>query len=111
MTNDGWPVAQPKLTNRPYVEQKELRMSVFTKRQRHVMNSDAAYLSEQDDLVTIGKEVGIDLRLDRDLLDARELFERVDLDLVVKVTDVAHDRVVLHLLHVFNANNVLRTHR
>lgn len=49
----------------------------------------------------------VDLGLDVDSLDARELFEGFVLDFVVKVTNVSDDGVVLHLLHVGSLDDVL----
>jgi hypothetical protein len=71
ITYDGWPVPQPRFTRRPF--------------------------GEQDDPLAVGEDDVVDLRLD---VLPRVLLERRDLDLVVEVADVAHDRVVLHALHV-----------
>merc|ERR1712039_982766 len=53
---------------------------------------------KDDDAVAIREDEAVDLRLDVLHLDAREVLQLVHLDLIVKVTDVAHDGVVLHLL-------------
>ena len=68
---------------------------------------DKATLSEQDDGVAVREGVRVDLGLDVGVLDARVVDERIDLDFVVKVTDVADDGVVLHLLHVLDRDDVL----
>ena len=39
-------------------------------------------------------------------LDAREALDAVHVNLVVKVTDVANNSVVLHLLHVLKSDDV-----
>jgi len=49
----------------------------------------------------------VNLRLDVLLLDGGVLVQKVDLNLVVKVSDVAHDRAVAHALHVLERDNVL----
>mmetsp|Transcript_5704 Transcript_5704/g.9701 ORF Transcript_5704/g.9701 Transcript_5704/m.9701 type:complete len:397 (-) Transcript_5704:409-1599(-) len=67
---------------------------------------DQTTLCQQNDLVAIRECVRINLRFDVDFFDAWVGFQSVDLDFVIKVTDVANDSVVLHFLHVFNANNV-----
>src|SRR5258708_3960461 len=54
-------------------------------------------LGQQNDPLAVGEDHVIDLRLDVLPLAA---LERRDVDLVVEVPDVAHDRVVLHPLRV-----------
>merc|ERR1712151_1483253 len=61
---------------------------------------------EDDDAVAIREDEAINLRLDVLHLNAREVLQLVHLDLVVKVTDVADNGVVLHLLHVLQGNDV-----
>ena len=48
----------------------------------------------------IATPAALDLAFQRELLEARHV------DLVVEMTDVADDRVVLHLLHVFGRDDV-----
>merc|ERR1712093_299391 len=67
---------------------------------------DEATLSEEDDGMAVGEDELVDLRLDLDPLDTGELLEGLHLDLIVEVTDVAHDGVVAHLLHVLNADDI-----
>ena len=62
-----------------------------------------AALGEQDDALAVGEDDVVDLRLD---VLPRVLLERRDVDLVVEVADVAHDRVVLHALHVVVRDDV-----
>merc|ERR1719245_892052 len=64
-------------------------------------------LGQDDDRVAVGELVAVHLRLDVVPLDALPLLQALHVDLVVKVTDVAHDRVVLHLRHVLSHDNVL----
>jgi len=67
---------------------------------------DKTTLSKKDDGVTVREDEAIDLRLDGIALDAREGHEVGNLDLIVKVTDVAHDAVVTHLGHVLGSDDV-----
>ena len=64
-------------------------------------------LSEEDDTVTIGELVAVDLLLDVHALDAGVGLKVLEIDLVVEVTDVTNDSVVLHLGHVFSEDNIL----
>ena len=48
----------------------------------------------------------VDLRLDVDLLYITRLIEWIDLDLVVEVADVANDRLVFHLAHVLERDDI-----
>ena len=64
-----------------------------------------AALGEQDDLLAVGEDHVVDLRLD--LFPLAALLERGDVDLVVEVADVADDRLVLHRLHVLVADDAL----
>src|SRR5690606_27715464 len=64
-------------------------------------------LGQQEDAVAAGEGVLVHLRLDVDVLDILERLQLLDLDLVVEVADVAHDRLVLHGLHVLDGNDVL----
>ena len=56
--------------------------------------------------VATGEGVFVDLGLDVELGHAFGILERIDLDLVVEVTDVTDDGLVLHLLHVLEADDV-----
>ena len=58
---------------------------------------------EQDDALAVGEDDVVDLRLD---VLPLVLLQRRDVDLVVEVADVAHDRVVLHALHVLVRDHV-----
>lgn len=65
-------------------------------------------LSQNDDATArVRKNPTVRLRLDRDPLHALESLQTLHVDLVVEVTDVAHDRVVLHLTHVGHHDDVL----
>merc|ERR1712146_310209 len=59
---------------------------------------------QDDDAMAIREDEAINLRLDVLHLDTWEVLQLVHLDLVVKVTDVPHDCVVLHLLHVLQGD-------
>ena len=61
---------------------------------------------QHDDAMAIGEDVAIDLRLDVLDLDARETLDACHVDLVVEVANIAHDGVVLHLLHVVQCDDV-----
>merc|ERR1712232_102784 len=61
---------------------------------------------EHNHAMTIWEHEAVHLRLDVLALDAREALEAGHVDLVVEVTDVAHDGVVLHLLHVLQGDDV-----
>ena len=57
-------------------------------------------------LRAVGKGVFVHLRLDVELLHAFGVVQAVHLDLVVEVADVTNDRLVLHLLHVLQRDDV-----
>ncbi len=67
---------------------------------------DQAALGEHDQVATVGQLVAVHLRLDVDLLDG-VLVEPFDVELEVKVTDVAQDGVVVHVLKVTRGDDVL----
>ena len=56
--------------------------------------------------VAIREDKAVHLRLDVLNLDAREILQVLHGNLVVKVTDVAHNGVVLHLLHVIQSDDL-----
>ncbi len=58
---------------------------------------------QQNDALAVGEDDVIDLRLD---VLPRIRLQRRDIDLVVEVTDIAHDRVVLHPPHVLVVDHV-----
>ncbi len=88
ITNDGWPVAQPRFTRRPSARQDHAAAGVFER-----VAIDGAEVAGLDvDLLGLA---GFDL-----------VFEPGDVDLDIEVADVADDRVVLHLLHVLGADDV-----
>ncbi len=65
-------------------------------------------LREDQDARALGFEQElIELRLDVDAFDIRVLHQRLHLDFVVEVPDVAHDGLVLHPLHVIEGDDVL----
>jgi hypothetical protein len=68
---------------------------------------DQSAFGQQEDRAAIRERVLVHLRLDVELGDAREGVERIDLDLVVEVADVADDRLVLHLAQVLDGQHVL----
>ncbi len=61
-------------------------------------------LGEQDDLLAVGEDDMVDLRLD---LVPLVLLEGGHVDLVVEVPDVAHDGLVLHGLHVLVGDDLV----
>ena len=61
---------------------------------------DQAAFGQQVDGVAVGECVRVHLGLDVGVLDARPGLERVHLDLVVEMADVADDGLVLHFGHV-----------
>ena len=61
---------------------------------------------KHDHAVAIGEHESIDLGLDVLHLDAGELLKVLHGDLVIEVADVAHDGVVLHLLHVLQGDDL-----
>jgi hypothetical protein len=65
ITNDGWPVPQPRFTSRPF--------------------------GQHDDALAVGEDDVVDLRLD---VLPLVLAQRGDVDLAVEVADVADDGVV-----------------
>ena len=67
---------------------------------------DQPAFGQHEDCVAVREDIFIDLRLNGDLLNTRDVHERVDLDFVVKMTDVAHDSLVFHSLHMFDGNDV-----
>ena len=80
ITKDGWPVAQPRFTNRPRCQDN------------HTM--------------AIREHKTIHLWLDVLNLDAWEVLQVLHGNLVVKVSNVAHNGVVLHLLHVIQGDDL-----
>src|SRR4051794_15403773 len=63
-------------------------------------------LREHDDLLAVGEDPLVDLRLDLVLDDAGDLRQTGHVDLVVEVPDVADDRLVLHPLEVLDLDDV-----
>src|ERR1051325_9333158 len=61
---------------------------------------------EHENRVAVREHVFVVLRLDVDLLDPLRGVQTVHLNLVVEVADVTHDRLVLHLLHVLEGDDV-----
>merc|ERR1719420_646760 len=61
---------------------------------------------EDNDAMSIRELEAVDLGLDVLNFDALEALKAGHVYLVVKVTDVAHDGVVLHLLHVLHCDDV-----
>ncbi len=65
-----------------------------------------AAFGQHEDAVAVGEGVHVHLRLDVGPLHAFVFVQPVDLDLVVEVADVADDRLVLHVLHVLERDDV-----
>lgn len=67
-------------------------------------------LGQNDDAsVGLGEDPPVGLGLDGDALHTRVGLESEHVDLIVKVTNVAHDGIVLHLSHVINHDDILVT--
>lgn len=66
---------------------------------------DETALSEEDDVVAVGKLEAVDLWLDVDNVLSVSL-EPGDVDFNVEVTNVADDSIVFHLLEVFSGQDV-----
>ena len=67
---------------------------------------DQTTLSKEDDVLAVLEGEPVHLRLDVGL-QLGILLQPLDLDLTVKVTNVAHDGVILHLEEVFAGEDVL----
>lgn len=63
-------------------------------------------LSKENDTVTIGELVAINLFLNVLDLDAWVGFKTFKINLIIKMTDVTNDSVVLHLGEVLGHNNI-----
>ncbi len=63
-------------------------------------------LGQKDDAMPVGEHILVDLRLDIDPLDAWIFLKLAHLDLVVKMTDIAHNGAVLHFLHVLDGDDI-----
>merc|ERR1719352_1172159 len=61
---------------------------------------------KHDDAVAIWEDEAIHLGLDVIDLDACQVFKRIHLNLIVKVPNVAHNGIVLHLLHGLQADDL-----
>jgi len=70
---------------------------------------DKTTLSKKDDSMTIREDEAIDLRLDGITLDARISHKVGNLNLIIKVADVANNAVVTHLGHVLSSDDVAVT--
>src|SRR5581483_3222093 len=88
-----------------FLPQLELGQDLVRERVRHdeagvtrgAAQVDQPALGEHDDALAIRPDDVVHLRLD---LFPLEIIQAGDLDLAVEVADVAHDGVVLHLVHV-----------
>merc|ERR1712203_975891 len=60
---------------------------------------------KHDNAMPVRKDETINLRFDVFNLDAWELLKLGHLNFIVKVTDVAHDGIVLHLFHVLQSDD------
>ena|SRR5690606_17324535 len=63
-------------------------------------------LGKKENGMAVREHILVNLRLDIDLTDAFVCIQRINLYFVVKVPYVADDGLVLHLLHVFNGDDV-----
>jgi len=64
-------------------------------------------LREDDDGVSGGELVAVDLWLDFEMLDAGPADEASHVDFVIEMADVSNDGVVLHLAHVCGGDDVV----
>merc|ERR1711865_640362 len=62
--------------------------------------------SKHDDAVAIREDESIDLWLDVLDLDACHLLKGIHFNLIIKMSNVADDGIVLHLLHVFQGDDL-----
>lgn len=69
---------------------------------------DQPTLRQQDDVLAVGQSVSVNLRLNIGL-GLAVLLQPLDLDLTVKMTNVAYNGVVLHLEEVLASQDVLAT--
>ena len=67
---------------------------------------DQTSVGQQDNAVSVGEIVAVYLRFDVDMLDAGIMFERIHLDFVIEVTDVANNGLVFHFLHMVDADDI-----
>ena len=58
-------------------------------------------LGEENDSVTVGELVAVDLVFNVQDLDAWIVVKTFNVDLIIKVTDVANNSIVFHLSHMF----------
>lgn len=68
---------------------------------------DKTALGEKNYTVSIWELVSINLWFDVLNLDSRVVLKTFNVDFVVEMTDVANNRVILHLSHVMSHNDVL----
>ncbi len=68
-------------------------------------------LRQHHDAVSIGKAPLVVLRLDVDVLHARDLLEAGHVDFIVEVSDIADDGLVFHPRHLIGRNDVLVARR
>merc|ERR1719412_2501023 len=62
---------------------------------------------QNDNSMSILKHILIHLRFDIHPLHTLGLFQSLHVNLIVKVTNITHNRIILHLLHVTRHNNIL----
>jgi len=62
--------------------------------------------SQNDDTMAVWENKSVHLRLDVLALDSRETFKTCHVNLIVKMSNVANNGVVLHLLHVLQSDDV-----
>src|SRR6266550_4949466 len=92
----------------------ELRQDLIGKRIRHdkarvTCGTAKVYqttFSQQEDLVAIRETVFIYLRFDIGALDPFARVQRLDLNFVIKMSDVRHDGLVLHPLDMFEPDYI-----
>ena len=67
---------------------------------------DQTAFREQKNRLPIWKRVFIDLRLDIFVHNTRIIDQLIDLNLIVKMPDIAHNGLVEHIFHVLDADNI-----
>merc|ERR1740123_1285493 len=98
----------------PILQQVELAQDLIREGARHHerrVAGGAAQVQQptrgqNNDTVTIWEHEAVDLGLDVLYFDAWESFETSHVNLVVKVADVANNGIVLHLLHMFQGDDI-----
>merc|ERR1712139_190052 len=98
----------------PVLEDVQLRKNLVRERARHDkgwMTGGTAEVTQaprcqNDDAMSVREHRAVHLRLNILDLDTGELLEKIHLNLVIEMADIANNCIVLHLLHVFQPDNL-----